>query len=105
MVIIMVVVIGTVSVATNMNPSVEMFSLTPHQSRPDLRFDGKTSALIQAPLQGRTDHTVDGVVLWLTIQVVLQSSMPLNRDNRSNPELARIQFFSTCSAMGPDRQW
>jgi hypothetical protein len=101
----MVIVIGTISVPTNMNPSVEMFSLTPHQSRPDLRFDGEASALIQAPLQGRTDQTVEGVVPWLTIQIVLQSGMPLNRDDRSNPELARIQFFSARSAMGPGRQW
>jgi hypothetical protein len=99
----MIVVMASITMSIHMDPPVEMFGLTPHQSRADLGLDGKTAALIQAPLEHRTKQAINGVVPWLPLKVVLQPCMPLQRDDRTHPEIARAELFTAWCTMGPGR--
>ena len=53
-----------------MNTPIEVLCLAPHQGRTDLSFDGKTTALIEAPFEDSAEHAIQRVVARLPFQVV-----------------------------------
>ena len=84
-----------------MNTPVEVLCLAPHKGRTDLSFNGKTTALIEAPFEDGAEQAIQGVVARLPFQVVLQPRVALNRDDGTNAKLAWGEFFSPCGCMGP----
>ena len=65
----------------NMDLTIKVLRFTPNQRRPDSRLNRKTALVAQAPLQDRSKQTVDGVVPWLALKIVFQTTVALNREN------------------------
>ena len=91
-----------VSIATlrlDMHTSIEMFGLTPHERRAELGLNGKTAPTTKPPLEHGTKEPIEGVVLRLVLQVVLQPGVAFNRDDRTNAKLPWNQLFAAGHAV------
>lgn len=69
-----------------MHTPIEMFGLSPYQSRANHRLDRKAATVGQSPLQHHAQEAIDGVMAWLTSEVVLQAGMALEGEHRRDPE-------------------
>ena len=99
----MLVMAVVVVVAMSMDLAVKMLRFTPHQSRADRRLDGQTAAIAEAPLKDAAKQTIEGVMPWAVLKIVVESGMPLNSDDRCEiklPFLHTVGTTSTVAAVG-----
>ena len=96
MVIIVMIVVMPVVIMTlvNMNAAVKVFSFTPHQGWTHGRLNCKAAVVGKAPFEDHTELAINCIVLRTTIQIVLESTMTFNRDDRSGAEFTGRQLFS-----------
>ena len=90
--ILMLIVIALAFVITmitrfHMHSAIEVFRLSPHKRRAKRRFDGETSIVGKTPLQHHTELSVDAVMLWVPLQIVLKTTMSLNGDHRNGTKV------------------
>ena len=98
--IIMVVVIVMV-IAMSVNNSIEVFSFPVNNRGAEGCFNGKCAVVGKTPLEDVTELSIDGVVLRLAIEVGLKTTMSLDCDHGSGPELTFWQLFTAAmAAMG-----
>ena len=98
--IIMVVVIVMV-IAMSVNNSIEVFSFPVNNRGAEGCFNGKCAVVGKTPLEDVTELSIDGVVLRLAIEVGLKTTMSLDCDHGSGPELTFWQLFTAAmTAMG-----
>ena len=107
-VIIMLVVIifMVIVVIIDMNLAVEVFSLSPNQSRSNGSFDRERAAIIEAPLEDTAKHAIDGVMLGIPLKVGVKSTMAFDGDDGREVEFTGFKGFtrSTMGAMGFGRR-
>ena len=97
---IMVVVIVMV-IAMSVNNSIEVFSFPVNSRGAESCFNGKCAVVGKTPLEDITELSVDGVVLRLAIEVGLKTTMSLDCDHGSGPELTFWKLFTAAmAAMG-----
>ena len=106
-VIIMLVVIifMVIVVIIDVNLAVEVFSLSPNQSRSNGSFDRERAAIIEAPLEDTAKHAIDGVMLGIPLKVGVKSTMAFDGDDWREVEFTGFKCFtrSTMGAMGFSR--
>ena len=105
MIMILVIIIMVIVVIIDMNLAVEMFSLSPHQSRSNGSFDRKRTAVAKAPFKDAANHSIDGVVLGIPLKVGVKSTMAFDGDDGREIEFTGSKGFtrSTMGAMGFSR--
>ena len=107
-VIIMLVVIifMVIVVIIDVNLAVEVFSLSPNQSRSNGSFDRERAAIIEAPLEDTAKHAIDGVMLGIPLKVGVKSTMAFDGDDGREVEFTGFKGFtrSTMGAMGFGRR-
>ena len=105
-VIMVIMVFMIIVVIMNMHFSVEVFCLSPHQSRTNGSLDREGAAIAQAPLKNATKHAINGVMLGFTIKVDIKTTMALDGDDGSEVELAGFKSLSatTMGAVGESRR-
>ena len=74
----------------NMDLAIKVLRFTPNQRRTDGRLNRKAALVAQAPLQDRSEQTVNGVMPGMAFQVVLQATMTLNREDGRGFVLTRL---------------
>ena len=98
--VVMVVVIVMV-IAMSVNNSIEVFSFPVNNRGAEGCFNGKCAVVGKTPLEDVTELSIDGVVLRLAIEVGLKTTMSLDCDHGSGPELTFWQLFTAAmAAMG-----
>ena len=106
MIIVVIMVIMIIIVIMNMHFSVEVFCLSPHQSRTNGSLDREGAAIAEAPLKNATKHAINGVMLGFTIKVDIKTTMALDGDDGSEVELAGFKSLSatTMGAVSESRR-
>lgn len=100
--LLVIIVAFVISMTTrfHMHTAIEMFRLTPHKRRAKRRFNGETPLIGKPPLQHHTELPIDGVVLRVPLQIVLKTSMPLDRHHRNGTKLSgRQRLFAAGGTM------
>jgi hypothetical protein len=103
MVVLVAMLVVLFVVAMTMDLAVEMFGLTPHQSGTDRRLDREAAAIAKAPLEHAAKQTIEGVMPWIVLKIVIESGMPLNCDDRREikfPFFHAVGTTSTVAAVG-----
>ena len=93
-------VVSIVIAGLHVNTAIEMFRFSPDKRRPERRFNGETPLIGKPPLQDHTELSIDGVMLRVPLQIVLKTSMPLDRHHRNGTKLSgRQRLFATSGTM------
>jgi len=104
MILVLVVIIVPVIimiVAMSMNDPIKMFCLSINSRGAEGCFNSKTAVVGQTPFEDVTELSIDGVVLRFAIEIGLKTTMPLDRDHRSDTEFSFRQLLTTAmAAMG-----
>ena len=105
MVIVMIMILVIIVVIIDMNLAIEMFSFSPNQRRSDSSLDREGGTIAEAPLKNATKQTIDGVMPWVIIEVVIKTTMALDGDDGSEIEFTGLERLSTTTmgAMGFSR--
>ena len=102
--VIITAFMSSVITGFHMHTAIEMFRLSPHKRRAERRFNGETPLIGKPPLQDHTELPIDGVMLRVPLQIVLKTSMPLDRHHRNGTKLAgRQRLFAAGRAMSANR--
>ena len=105
-VIVVIMVFMIIVVIMNMHFSVEVFCLSPHQSRTNGSLDREGAAIAEAPLKNATKHAINGVMLGFTIKVDIKTTMALDGDDGREVKLAGFKSLSatTMGAVSESRR-
>ena len=105
-VIVVMVIAVIVVMIVGVDSAIKVLGFSPHQRRPDRRLDRKGATIAEAPLKNTTKQTIDGVMPWVIIEVVVKSTMALDGDDGSEVELAGFKSLSTTTmgAVGESRR-
>ena len=98
-IVVMIIVAVIVVMIMDMHFSVKVLSFSPNQRRSDSRLDRERATIAQAPLKNATKQTIDGVMPWVIIEVVVKTTMALDGDDGSEVEFAGFKSLSA-TAMG-----
>ena len=101
-IVVMIIVAVIVVMIMDMHFSVKVLSFSPNQRRSDSSLDRERATIAQTPLKNATKQTIDGVMPWVIIEVVVKSTMALDGDNGSEVEFTGFKGFtrSTMGAVG-----
>ena len=92
--------VSIVTTGLHVHTAIEMFCFSPDKRRPERRFNGETPLIGKPPLQDHTELSIDAVMLRVPLQIVLKTSMPLDRHHRNGTKLAwRQRLFAAGRAM------
>ena len=105
-IVVMIIVAVIVVMIMDMHFSVKVLSFSPNQRRSDSSLDRERATIAQTPLKNATKQTIDGVMPWVIIEVVVKSTMALDGDDGSEVELAGFKSLSTTTmgAVGESRR-
>ena len=105
-IIVMIVVAVIVVMIMDMHFSVKVLSFSPNQRRSDSSLDRERATIAQAPLKNATKQTIDGVMPWVIIEVVVKTTMALDADDGREVKLAGFKSLSatTMGAMSESRR-
>ena len=105
-VMIMLVVMVTM-IIVSMHLAVEVLRFAPHQCGPNRSFNRETSAIAQTPLEHASEETVEGIMTRAFLKIVVETGMPLNRDDWREIKLSLLQTLgptASMTAMGQSRR-
>jgi len=99
--VVSIVPLVTMVVAMSMNDPIKMFCLSINSRGAEGCFNSKSAVVGQTPFEDVTELSIDGVVLRFAIEIGLKTTMPLDRDHRSDTEFSFRQLLTTAmAAMG-----
>ena len=104
-IIVMIIMAVIVVMIMDMHFSVKVLSFSPNQRRSDSSLDRERATIAQTPLKNATKQTIDGVMPWVIIEVVVKTTMALDGDDGSEIEFTGLERLSTTTmgAMGFSR--
>jgi hypothetical protein len=93
-VIAMVIVVAVIIVITvNMNLAVKVLGFSPDKCWSYGRLNGKGASVTQPPLEDATKETINRVVLWITIQIGVKSTVPFDGKDGREVKFASFKRF------------
>ena len=93
--VVSIVPVVTMVVAMSMNDPIKMFCLSINSRGAEGCFNSKTAVVGQTPFEDVTELSIDGVVLRFAIEIGLKTTMPLDRDHRSDTKFSFGQLLTT----------
>ena len=105
MIFLVIMILLIIIMVIDMNLAVEMFCLSPHQSRTNGSLDREGAAISEAPLKNATKQTIDGVMPWVIFEIVVETAMALDGENGREVEFTGFKTLSstTMGAVGLGR--
>ena len=101
MVVVTVIIVVTMIIMVitmRMNDTIEVFRLSIHHGGSKGCLDGKCAVVGQAPFKDVTKLAINGVVLWLAIQIGLKTTMTFDRDHGSGTKFTGRKLFASTMA-------
>jgi len=98
MTVIIVVTMIIMVITMRMNDTIEVFRLSIHHGGSKGCLDGKCAVVGQTPFKDVTKLAINGVVLWLAIQIGLHTTMTFDRDHGSGTKFTGRKLFTSTMA-------
>ena len=93
--IVMIIVVVMIVMSMRVNDAVEVFRFSVNGRRTNGTFNGEDTVVRQAPFENVPELSIDGVVLRFAIEIGLETTVPLDRDHRSDTEFTGWNLFTT----------
>ena len=99
MILVIMLVLMVTMVVMGMHLAVKVLRFAPHQGRSHRRLNRETAAIAQTPLEHASEETIEGIMTRAVLKVVVETGMPLNRDDWREIKLSLLQSLGPTASM------